>query len=326
MAKLRTLYADFQAELPEAPYAEVDLEQELREVEQMVRDDVVLVAEAEDGIVGFALAKQLKPKHARLTDLYVVPEARRRGVAAVLVREVVEAFRDRAQFLSLEVMTENAAARAAYSRWGFREYELTLVAPLDALEQRLHAADDAPSSGSVHVQTDDVAAVERAVRQTIPRLGRSAGSVVLPPRNGWIAVHDELCERDPKLLRRLARELSDRMAVVALAIGVEQGAVTRFVLFDRGRVMDEYLSVQEYYGPLPPGDVIALAANPTVVARLTGADPRAVREAAKHARRPEELPPPNELVADLARVLGIEGADAAWTDAAGAPGAIPITR
>ena len=37
----------------------------------------------------------------------------------------------------------------------------------------------------------------------------------------------------------------------------------------------------EHYGPLPPGDVIALAANPRVVARLTGADPAAVRAVAR---------------------------------------------
>ena len=39
---------------------------------------------------------------------------------------------------------------------------------------------------------------------------------------------------------------------------------SRFVLFERGRVMDEYLSVPEYYGEIPSGEVISLAANPTV--------------------------------------------------------------
>ena len=40
-----------------------------------------------------------------------------------------------------------------------------------------------PSFGSIHVQTDDVDAVVRAVRQFVPRLpGGSQGSVVLPPR------------------------------------------------------------------------------------------------------------------------------------------------
>ena len=37
----------------------------------------------------------------------------------------------------------------------------------------------------------------------------------------------------------------------------------------------------EFHGPLPPGDVVALAANPRVIARLTGADPARVRTAAR---------------------------------------------
>ena len=37
------------------------------------------------------------------------------------------------------------------------------------------------------------------------------------------------------------------------------------ILFERGSIVDEYLSVPEFYGPLPPGDVVGLAANPRVV-------------------------------------------------------------
>ena len=91
--------------------------------------------------------------------------------------------------------------------------------------------EQAPSFGSVHVQTDDVNAVASAVRQFVPRLpGGSRGSVVSPPRNGWVAVYDELCDREPQLLYRLARELSDRMGAVVLGIGVEQGKVVRYAL------------------------------------------------------------------------------------------------
>ena len=41
---------------------------------------------------------------------------------------------------------------------------------------------------------------------------------------------------------------------IVLALSAERGAVARLVAFERGRVMDEYLSVPEYYGPVPPGD------------------------------------------------------------------------
>ena len=64
---------------------------------------------------------------------------------------------------------------------------------------------------------------------------------------------------------------------LVLAVGVEDGAYVWYTLYDMGGDVDEYASVPEYHGELPPGDVVALGANPTVVARLTGAAARAVR-------------------------------------------------
>ncbi|HZT52988.1 MAG TPA: hypothetical protein VE995_01245, partial [Gaiellaceae bacterium] len=113
-------------------------------------------------------------------------------------------------------------------------------------------------------------------------------------------------DADPARLVALAKELSYTTSGVVLALGVERGAVVRYHLFDRGADVDEYLSVPEFYGPLPPGDVYALGANATVVARLTGADPRRVREVARTAASPAELPPAPELYAQLAGVLGVE--------------------
>ena len=226
-----------------------------------------------------------------------------------------------------EVTVETShEAGDAWLRAGFTEEARVLRARVDLIERLLAGAKE-PSFGSVHVQSDDVDAVVRAVRQFVPRLpGGSQGSVVAPPRNGWTAVYDELCDREPEMLRRLARELSDRMGAVVLLIGVEEGKVVRFVFFERGRVMDEYLSVPEYHGPLPPGDVIGLGANPTVVARLTGAEAASVREVARTATLPSELPPARELIARIADVLGVEGADHGYDGAAEIPGATAIPR
>ena len=171
----------------------------------------------------------------------------------------------------------------AWIRAGFTETSRLLEAPLEAIEQHL-AARKEPSLGSIHIQTDDVDAVVRAVRQFVPRLpGGSQGSVVLPPEDGWTGVYDELGDREPEMLRRLAKEISDRMGAFVISIGIEEGAVVRYVALERGRVVDEYLSVPEHYGALPPGEVIALGANPRLMARLTGADPEAVRAAARTA-------------------------------------------
>jgi hypothetical protein len=226
----------------------------------------------------------------------------------------------------IEIETTHEAGDA-WIRAGFTETARLLRAPVEAVEAHVGAKQKEPSYGAVHVQTDDVDAVVRAVRQFVPRLpGGSKGSVVLPPREGWTSVYDELCDREPEMLRRLARELSDRMGAFVLALGVEEGRVVRYVALERGRVVDEYLSVPEYYGPLPPGEVIALGANPRLMARLTGADLDAVRAAARTGRDPDELPPATDLHGELERIFGLERRARGYSGALQAPGALGLPR
>ena len=145
------------------------------------------------------------------------------------------------------------------------------------------------------------------VAKYLPRLGGSDARVE-GPRNGWVAVYAELIDRDRKARERLASELSNATAAVVCAISVDDGVVVRYVLYERGSVVDEYQSLPEHFGPLPPGDVVALGANPTVVSRLTGAEPAEVRAVARTATSPDQLPPADELLQQLAEVLGLEGA------------------
>jgi hypothetical protein len=69
-------------------------------------------------------------------------------------------------------------------------------------------------------------------------------------------------------------------------------------------MVDEYLSVPRYYGELPRGDELALEANPTLVARLTGADRDEVRRVARTAASPADLPP--DLYEQIAALMGLE--------------------
>jgi hypothetical protein len=160
----------------------------------------------------------------------------------------------------------------------------------------------------MHVQTDAVADVERAAQSFAPRIG-SRGSRIVGPRNGWVTVYDEVTDSDPTAMLRYARELSSRMGAVVISLSLEVDQVVRLVALDRGGIVDEYLSVPEFYGKLAPGDVIGLAANPTVLARLTGADPQRVREVALTASSPADLPPAADLLSSLADALGLEGAE-----------------
>jgi hypothetical protein len=240
-----------------------------------------------------------------------------------VLRELLDsARRSAADEIVVETTSE---AGDAWVRAGFAEAYRVLVVSADDLERQV-AREKGASFGGVHLQSDDVDAIVHAVRSFVPRLGHSRGSCVLPPREGWTSVYDELCDREPEMLRRLAIELSNRTAALVLSTGVEEGVVVRYVAIERGRVVDEYLSVPQHYGELPPGEVIALGANPRLMARLTGANPERVRQVARTAELPSELPPPVELLDSLTRLFGIQGADRGYAAARSRPEAIEIAR
>jgi ribosomal protein S18 acetylase RimI-like enzyme len=326
--RLRELYTEFVREIPPPVGLPLDLDHELAELEEYLTDHFVFVAENDGEVVGFALARlDHHPGVGELSDLYVAPGARRQGAARELVRQVAERLREQgAEAITLGVQIENADARAMYERLGFEAEAVRMFARVDQLLERTSERPRGESFGSVHVQTDDESAVEQAVRKYVPRLGRSGGSVVAGPRNGWVAVYDELADREPSVLRRLGSELSSATGAVTVAIGVEEGTVVRYVVFERGSVVDEYLSVPEYYKPLPPGDAIALGANSTVVSRLTGADAAAFKGVARTAAKPDELGPPAELLEQLAALMGLAGADHGYEGAAAEPGAHELTH
>ena len=323
-AALEPLYAAFHGEVPAPHYLDVTLEAELRDMDEMIADGLGFVAEEDGEIAGFAVGRRKAGTGGLLSDIYVRPESRRRGHATELTRALVKALEESgATHVQLAVSSENRVARSVYERWGFRERVLTLDAEIDNLKERLAGGSDgAPSFGSVHVQTDDVTAVSRAACEWISRQGHTEGTIVSQPRNGWVAVYDEHCDREPPLLQRLARELSDRMGAVVLAIGLEHGEVVRYNLYERGRSVDEYLSVPEHYGPLPSGDAVALGANPTVVARLTGADRARFRSIARTAASPNELPAPEELLASISEAMRIDGATYGYSQATELEGAV----
>ena len=293
---VRKLWQAFEQEIPDEPWRESDLEEDLAWLEQAVREEIVLLAD-EDGL---AVARRKGEKLGFLEILYVRPTARRNGMATELVREVVSRLREAgAEMLELEVLASNVEAQAIYERWGLKPVEVTLGAPLVHLEQRL-VPSEGPSFGAVHVQTDDVEKVRRDAAKVL------RAQPDIEAGTGWVRVRSDATDADPARLRTLAKELSYTTGGVVVSLGVERGAVVRYDLFDRGADVDEYLSVPEYYGPLAPGDAYALGANATVVARLTGADPKRFREVARTAASPSELPPAQELYEQIAAVMGVQ--------------------
>jgi ribosomal protein S18 acetylase RimI-like enzyme len=306
---LRRLRDDFQQELAKPAFFDEPWETVADDVEDTIANGVALIAEDEGEAVGYGLASVVPqtPIRGHLYDVYVRPDVRGRGVGRELIAAVAEHLKARGvTHLSLDVALTNDSARRLYERLGFRAYDVLMAVDLEQLEQQLAAPAAAQSSASTHVQTDDVDGVRRAVSQFMPRVGRSEWSEVSESEHGWVTVTDELCDRDRSAQRRLGAELSERMGVPVVALALEESAVVRFLLFERGRMVDEYLSVPTYYGDLNKADELSFAANATLVARLTGADPTLVRAVARTASAPSELPPAPELLAQIAAAMNLE--------------------
>ena len=279
-ALVKELRAEFEAEVPDELWGDDDADYEWTHV--LLADDA-----------GMAALDRKSDKTWLLDILYVRPAARGKGLGLELIRAAAEYVQSQgAETLALEVLESNVAAKRLYDRLGFATVERTLAAPIAAL---LAAEEEVATVGAVHVQNDDADKVRRDAAKVLRREPE-----VTTGDNGWSRV-----EARPEELRNLARELSFTTGV-SVALSLEAGAVVRYVLFDRGSMVDEYLSVPEYFGELPPGDVYALGANPTVVARLTNADPSRVRAVARTASSPSELPPAQELYAQIAAVLGVQ--------------------
>jgi ribosomal protein S18 acetylase RimI-like enzyme len=300
---LMSLVERLESELPAVPFAEHPAEFKRRKVERMVSDGIALIAEEDGNVAGYALARygDHGPTTVYVSDLWVDSPARGKGIARELMRRVSEAAAEHGStHVVLNVDSKNAAAIAFYERLGLEEGAKILHAPLDRLLEKREEPGE--SVGAVHVQSDDAQTVERVVNDYLPRLVRGASRAV-ERGSAWTAVRLEPYDRD--VLRKLGSELSYRFGVTVV-LALEDDAVVRFVIHDRGRMVDEYLSVPEYFGPLPPGDALALRANPTVVARLTGAEPGRIRAVARTAASPSQLPPARELYAQIAEVLGLD--------------------
>jgi ribosomal protein S18 acetylase RimI-like enzyme len=307
---LHALWEEFEREVPPPPEYEETWEEEWADVAlDIAGRGAVLLAEDGEGVAGCIRATMRPGTVWHVSLAYVRPRTRRRGILRALLREVVALGRERgSERVTLSVLTANEVAVATWRSLGFEPVLQRMATPLAALEERL-TAPPGQTFGSVHVQTDDREAVLRAVEKHRPRLAGPGGTEVSEPRNGWVSVYDEVCQGDRPLLHRLAKELSYATGAVVVAFTVEQEAVVGYAIFDRGQSVDDYSSVPEFRGPLPPGDVVALAANPRVVQRLTGADPAVFRAVALNAATPADLPPARELVSQIAAAMGIVDAD-----------------
>ena len=300
-AILRELWEEFEREVPEPVGEPESWEQEWADTLDDIRGGGVFIAEDDEGPIGVGRIEAPERGVAHIQLVHVRPRARRQGVAKALIAACADDAKARgASFISLEVVAANEPAVAAWRRLGFDTVSHWMATPIGALEERLNRVPVGTERATTHVQTDDELSVQRAVAQFIPRLEATQVSA----SESWIRVVDPILDHDRDAHGRFAKELSERLGAVTVALA-QEGEVVRFRLYERGRMVDEYLSVPTYYGELSKGDELALEANPTLVARLTGADRDEVRRVIKTAASPADLPA--DLYEQIAALMGLEG-------------------
>ena len=297
---IRVLWEEFEREVPPPPGDDETFDEDWVDTATDMRDGAVYLAEDDEGPLGYVRVSAPTRGVVTINQAHVSERGRRQGVLKALLEQALSGVD--ASHVDLEVLESNAVARAVWARLGFVDTKRVLLASLDDVRSRVQATEHGEHRATTHVQSDDEVSVQRAVAQFVPRL--EAPDV--RAGESWMRIADPALDRDRDAHGRFAKELSDRLGAVTVALALE-GEVVRFRLYERGRMVDEYLSVPNHYGVLPKGDELALAANPTLVARLTGADKDEVRRVARTAGTPAELPPAPELYDRIAQLMGVEG-------------------
>ena len=133
--------------------------------------------------------------------------------------------------------------------------------------------------GSIHVRSDDVATLRRALEAIAAAKGTRF--LMAPPLGGWTCVFPSDHGQDVAISAAIA----DRIPGPVLHLLVHDDDVFAYTLYDSGGPIDEYSSDPDYFEPSPPERWDATAGRPEALAALA----------------------PNGDPAELARVLDRKG-------------------
>jgi ribosomal protein S18 acetylase RimI-like enzyme len=125
---MERMWRAFSSEASYTPYPANPFEPSL------VNEHVALIAEEDSLAVGTVYANVSSPSFGFVFGLYVVPEARRKGVARRLMSEVAHVLRDQGKsHVVLSVDTPNTGARWFYAGLGFEDAARTLRVAVEQL-------------------------------------------------------------------------------------------------------------------------------------------------------------------------------------------------
>jgi len=128
LERLQRLWEASVAETTFTPYPGAPFE------ESLVNDHLALVAEEDGAVIGTVYLNVSSPHFGYLFGLYVVPDARRRGVGCALMLEAAAHLQELGRtHVVLSVDTPNEQARRFYDRLGFEDASRLLRAGVDDL-------------------------------------------------------------------------------------------------------------------------------------------------------------------------------------------------
>ena len=210
--------------------------------------------------------------------------------------------------MTLDVATRNEVGKRVWQRLGFTEWAQRLSVPVETLDRRITGAE---RGRVVRVPSRADGRLGRRAGRSWPGTCRASAAPASPgsPSRGTAgspsttscstATARRASGSPPSSRTRPRRSFARSPSRTARSCATRSSSA--------GSIVDEYQSVPEFWGPLPPGDVVALGANPTVVSRLTGAEPARVRAVARTASSPDELPPARRALRPTGRAARPRG-------------------
>lgn len=100
------------------------------------------------------------------------------------------------------------------------------------------------SCSAIHVRVDSPSEVAAELREVV-----RDRAFVSDGLHGWVSVYDAASEQDFEEGKRLAARLSTRFQALVLLLDLYDDAITRYALFTKGELADEFNSCPDYFGP-----------------------------------------------------------------------------